>query len=240
MRFIQEQKQLNREPISQLAWFDVLILTIIFWSDAIHSSTIHYFNLIQGTTSIDENLIFTVADNYYALITQVLTFSIALAYLWLRHFDFKSWNIHITWKAIGYGILIFIGGAILMDVYFLITDPIAVVLPFPSPMGAFLGNETVSTVIYALFNGIYEELYFLGICLAVAPKSQKRALLFSLLIRVSFHTYQGMLSAFAIGFLFGGYIYLLYHHSKDKNLVPFFVAHAIADVIGLGIFAFLY
>ena len=239
MIFSQEQAQQSRQKRSQLAWFDVLILTIIFWGEAIYSSTMYYLYLMQGTTSIEENLVFTVADNYNALATQVVTLFIAIAYLLLRHFDFKTWNVSITPKAVGYGILIFIFSAILMDVFFLITGPFAKFLPFPGPIGAFFGNATVSRVIYALFNGVYEEIYFLGICLAVAPKAMKWAIPFSLLIRISFHTYQGMLSALAIGLLFGGFLYLLYRRSKDKNLVPFFVAHAIADVTGLGILGFL-
>lgn len=127
-----------------------------------------------------------------------------------------------------------------MDAFFLLTDPIAGILPFPGPITGFFGSEMVSTVLYALFNGVYEELFFLGICLTVAPKDMKWAVPFSLLVRVCFHTYQGMLAAFAIGVLFGGFLWLIYRRSKDKNLVPFFVAHAIADVIGLGILGFFW
>ena len=94
-------------------------------------------------------------------------------------------------------------------------------------------------MIYAVFNGVYEEIYFLGICLAVKPEHRKWAVPFSLLVRVSFHTYQGMFSALGIGVLFGLYFYLLYRRSKDKNLLPFFVAHMWGDIIGVGILHYL-
>ena len=127
----------------------------------------------------------------------------------------------------------------LMDAYSLIAWPLEEIAPFPHIIGAFFENELVSTVIYAVFNGVYEEIYFLGICLAVKPEHRKWAVPFSLLVRVSFHTYQGMFSALGIGVLFGLYFYLLYRRSKDKNLLPFFVAHMWGDIIGVGILHYL-
>lgn len=95
-------------------------------------------------------------------------------------------------------------------------------------------------MIYALLNGVYEEIYFLGICLAVRKEHLKWALPFSLLIRVSFHTYQGMISALGIGLLFGIFMYLMYRRSKDRNLLPFFIAHAIGDIFGLGVLSYFW
>lgn len=107
---------------------------------------------------------------------------------------------------------------------------------FPIPMSlGFFNNETVSTVIYSLFNGIYEEIYFLGICLAMEKKYLKWVLPFSMLVRFSFHTYQGMLSAFGIGIVFGLFMFYVYQKIENKNLMPFFLAHALADIFGLGI-----
>ena len=47
------------------------------------------------------------------------------------------------------------------------------------------------------------------------------------------------LAALGIGVLFGLYFYLLYRRSKDKNLMPFFVAHMWGDIIGVGILHYL-
>ena len=210
------------------------------WGEGIYTSTVSYIALMQGTTTVGGNLSFSAADNYGALALQAGLLLLALLYLWLRRFDFKAWTIHFDLKAAGCGILIFLAAALLLDVYFLLTDPLAGVLPFPGPIGAFFGGETVSGVIYALLNGVYEELYFLGICLAVRKEHLKWAVPFSLLIRVSFHTYQGMLSALGIGLLFGAFMYLLYRRSKDKNLLPFFIAHAIGDIFGLGILSYFW
>ena len=219
----------------QLAWFDILILTVILWGEAIYTSTAAYYWLLTGANTIEDNLVFTPADNYLALAQQAGLLLAALLYLRLRQFDFSKWSIRFNMKSIVCGGMIFVCGALLFDVYSLAVGPLAETLPIPGPIGSFFGKERVSDVIYALLNGVYEELYFLGICLAAPPKQQKWAVPFSLLIRFSFHTYQGVLSALGIGLLFGGFMYLLYSHSKSKNLLPFFVAHALGDVFGLGI-----
>lgn len=230
----------NKERLRYLAWFDILILTVIFWGEGIYTSTVSYIALIQGATTVDDNLTFSAADNYGALALQAGLLLLALLYLWLRRFDFKAWKIRFNLKAVAFGVLIFLAAALLLDIYFLLTDPLANVLPVPGPIGVFFGSETVSGVTYALLNGVYEELYFLGICLAVRKEHLKWAVPFSLLIRVSFHTYQGMLSALGIGLLFGIFMYLLYRRSKDRNLLPFFIAHAIGDIFGLGILSYFW
>lgn len=185
-------------------------------------------------------LLFSATDNYGALALQAGLLLLALLYLWLRRFDFKVWTIRFNIKAVAGGVLIFLAAALLLDIYFMLTNPLTALLPFPGPIGAFFGSETVSSVIYALLNGVYEEIYFLGICLAVRKEHLKWALPFSLLIRVSFHTYQGMISALGIGLLFGIFMYLMYRRSKDRNLLPFFIAHAIGDIFGLGVLSYFW
>ena len=230
----------SQNKIRYLKWFDILILTVILWAESIYISTVSYIALGQGTSTVNDNLVFSVSDNYRALAMQAVLLFIALLYLRLRRFDFKTWNIRLNPKAVVYGVLIFLAGALLFDVYSLLVYPLSSMLPFPGMIRAFFANETVSVVIYAMLNGLYEELYFLGICMAVKKEHLKWVIPFSLLIRVSFHTYQGMLSALGIGVLFGGLLYLLYRRSKSKNLLPFFIAHAIGDILGMGILSYFW
>ena len=229
----------NKEKIRHLKWFDILILTLIMLGQAIYNSTMSYIVLIQGIVTIEDNITYSAADNYFGLARQIVYLLVALAYLWLRCFDFKTWTIRFDLKAVIYGILIFLGAALLLDIYNLLTYQLTVASLFAGPIGAFFGNETVASVIYAMLNGVYEELYFLGICLSVKKESLKWVVPFSLLIRVSFHTYQGMVTALGIGLVFGSFMFLLYHRSKDKHLMPFFIAHIIADIFGLGILSYL-
>jgi len=247
------QRWRKRGKICTLRWFDVLTLTVILWGRSIIESTMVYLSYFGEVPVYEDSsaseaavvteegeIVFSVASNYGALAMQVGLFLIAMLYLWLRRFDFRTWSVRLTWKSPIFAALIFLGGALLLDLYFMLTSPVAERLPFPGPIEGFFGNETVSKVIYGLFNGMYEELYFLGICLAVAPRHLKWALPFSLLVRVSFHTYQGSISALGIGLVFGSFMFLAYRYSKDKNLLPFFLAHSLGDIFGLGVLSYFW
>ena len=88
-----------------------------------------------------------------------------------------------------------------------------------------------STVVYALFNGLYEEFFFLGLLLSTDTKKRSLVLLFSTIVRTSFLTYLGLVSALVIGVPFGLFYYYMYRNKND-NLLPYFLAHALADMVG--------
>ena len=74
-------------------------------------------------------------------------------------------------------------------------------------------------ILYSLFNGVYEEFFFLGLLTSVKEESKWCVLGFSTLVRFSVHTYQGL-------------VYYFFYKYKVKNLLPFFLAHAFADMVG--------
>ena len=86
-------------------------------------------------------------------------------------------------------------------------------------------------IAYGLLNGFYEEFFFLGLMTSVKEENQWKALAFSTLVRFSFHTYQGMLWAIVIGVVYGLFYYFMYK-KVVKNLLPFFLMHALADMFG--------
>ena len=90
---------------------------------------------------------------------------------------------------------------------------------------------TPRAILYDLLNGFYEEFFFLGLLTSVQDRYKWWILLYSTIIRISFHTYQGMLWALTIGVGFGLLYYFLYKY-KVKNLLPFFLVHALADMYG--------
>lgn len=79
------------------------------------------------------------------------------------------------------------------------------VLAFISPMAVIDKFMALSpmAIAYGLLNGFYEEFFFLGLLTSVKGKYKWLVLLFSTIVRVSFHTYQGMLWALVIGVVFG-------------------------------------
>ncbi|HEL9630501.1 TPA: CPBP family intramembrane metalloprotease, partial [Streptococcus suis] len=92
-----------------------------------------------------------------------------------------------------------------------------------------------SRVLFSLMNGFYEEFFFLGLLLSTNKTYRLWILIFSTIVRVSFHTYQGLPSALVIGIVFGLFYYFLYTRKND-NLLPFFLGHAFADMVGTSFF----
>lgn len=84
-------------------------------------------------------------------------------------------------------------------------------------------------------NGFYEEFFFLGLLLSTNKKYRPWILVFSTIVRISFHTYQGLPSVLVIGVVFGLFYYFMYTRKHD-NLLPFFLGHAFADMVGMSFF----
>lgn len=94
------------------------------------------------------------------------------------------------------------------------------------------GALSVSLVLFALLNGFFEEVFFLGLVLAVSPRWRPLAIVLSLGVRFAFHTYQGLAGAATITTL--GLVFLLARR-RISALPPFMLAHACFDVTGLGL-----
>lgn len=222
----------------QLQWWDVVILSLILFGGAIWSSTTTFFTvspeiLAQGTE-------FTSADNYSAMFSTVIELLFAYIYLRWRQFDFSQWKYHITWKDTFYALGIFLLLSLSMDVVSILSLGWSEATAYVGELGILsaLAEVDFSLVAFSLLNGFYEEIFFLGICTHVPKQQQKGVLLYSFVIRFSFHTYQGLASALGIGLLVGGIYYWLYQ-KKSQNLYPYMLSHSLADIIGLGILPLL-
>lgn len=248
--------------LKELRWWDILVATAIMIGPFIYSSTVNYLSALNSAaqTGASTNIINNNFDsmNYDMLLFQLPLLVATLVYLRIRNFDFSKWKFKINWKTILYGIGLFILISLVVDIIYLVGSNIALYLGDSMEMvnaagvdaesameqtesgtlaDMILGKLNISTIIYALFNGVYEELYFLGMCLFVAPKYVKWSFLFSILVRFSFHTYQGILPAIGITSI-GVVYYIIYMKTKKKNLYPFFLSHEIADVFGLSILGY--
>ncbi|WP_250278123.1 CPBP family intramembrane glutamic endopeptidase [[Clostridium] colinum] len=95
----------------------------------------------------------------------------------------------------------------------------------------------ISLILFALLNGFYEEIFFLGICIHVKKEYRIISLVYSLIIRTLFHTYYGLFTALEIGLVIGIIYYIFY--KRNKNLYPFMMSHTIADIVSLGIIQLL-
>ncbi|MFR4639115.1 MAG: hypothetical protein ACLT8H_07835 [Streptococcus parasanguinis] len=71
----------------------------------------------------------------------------------------------------------------------------------------------------------------MGLMTSVSEKNKWKALAFSTLIRFSFHTYQGA-SLGPCDWRHYGLFYYVMYKKVVKNLLPFFLMHALADMFG--------
>ncbi|WP_373756641.1 CPBP family intramembrane glutamate endopeptidase, partial [Streptococcus ferus] len=151
-----------KEKITVLKWFDIAIITVIMFGDGIYNSTLQYLALSNQTSTLKENLTFSSMQNYQALALQSLLLFLAFMYLVFRNFDFSVWTqkmVFEPWllvKIVG----IFILAALAMDIYALVSYQLSAAAT-PS-LAQLFPNLDLSLILYALLNGFYEEIFFLG------------------------------------------------------------------------------
>lgn len=223
--------------------YDIIIIAMIMFATAIYQSNYMFFTSLYNS---DESLfggnsdIVEISEHIF-VIEEIFLALIVLVYLKFRNFDFSQWQFKITIKDTIVAVVLFCIPAFLMDCFLQLAwfltpqdgleqDVEAYTIPL---------NINFTTLINSLVNGSFEELFFIAICMSVSHDKLRKVLFFSLLIRISFHTYQGIYSALGIGLILGIFYFVVYQKGY-KNLYGFFLSHALADVFGLGLVNFLY
>lgn len=228
----------NRMKIKNLKWWDVMIISMILFGGAIYSSTSIFFDPeFHELANLTE---FSKLDNLFGIFTILIELSIAFLYLKWRRFDFSQWKYEITWKKTVLSVFLFILIALSLDAFDILFSGWGNATAYVGTHGYLYVLESLdmSLIVFSLLNGFYEEIFFLGVCFSVEEKYRPWAFAYSLLIRFSFHTYQGMAAALGIGFVLGILYYFLFLKS-DKNLYPFMLAHSFADIVGVSILSLL-
>lgn len=232
-----------KEKLKYLRWFDILIVTCIMFGIFIVTSTQLFIGLLQSDPQAiqdsAESMDITSDGAAYTgnFTLQSILLIIALLYLLIRNFDFKQLKIRLHWSVI-------IWVPVLFSIIGLFGDLVSTVsgeynyfdlslLQYINPMevlNKFLALSPLA-IGYSFLNGFYEEFFFLGLLTSVKDEHKWYALAFSTLVRVSFHTYQGLLWSLVIGVVYGLFYYFMYK-KVIKNLLPFFLMHAMTDMFG--------
>ncbi|HEM6371127.1 TPA: CPBP family intramembrane metalloprotease [Streptococcus suis] len=237
------------QPLKELRWFDLLILTAIIWGNSIITSTQMWIASFSATEAVDASVSsFSSSDDWWAIGNELKLLAIALIYLFIRRFDFKQLKVKLHWNVLLWAPAIFLGAGLLCDLAFdfydlfpSLTDNFTYLGYFPyydwsiSSVIEKFATLSPSRVLFSLMNGFYEEFYFLGLLLSTNKTYRPWILIFSTIVRISFHTYQGLQSALVIGVVFGLFYYFMYTRKND-NLLPFFLGHAFADMVGTSFF----
>lgn len=230
------------QPLKYLKWFDIVIVTVLLFGRFIYRSTELYLaSLSPSTTTAVADATSKTANDGAAyssnLELQLLMLALTVVYLLFRRFDFKQLPIRLSWSVLFWVPFIFAVMGILADTVTTLSgeynyfDPQLWKYIDLTEIFRKLIDLTPRAILYDLLNGFYEEFFFLGLLTSVQDRYKWWILLYSTIIRISFHTYQGMLWALTIGVGFGLLYYFLYKY-KVKNLLPFFLVHALADMYG--------
>lgn len=213
---------------------DIAVLTVIFFGQAIYQSTQRFLALQQAGQAMPTDLGFSTAGNYWGIGFELVSLAVAGGYLWWRKFDFRQLNFRVNRYTLPLALLFGLtadmvaGGYDFLSSLFYpqVTTTEQAMTGLPTESGL-----TADVAVYALLNGFYEEVFFLGLLFCVPRRYYGWMMAYSLLVRLSFHTYQGLESAMVISSL--GLVFLAYRW-RWSVLVPFILAHAFFDMTGLG------
>lgn len=219
------------EKSSVLSFTDIVVLSLIFFGMPAYSSLAGYLELQQNGLSQPETLSINELASYSTMIYSAVSVAAAWLYLRWRKFDFGTLDFRINRYTLPLTLLLVLCAGAAADVYQLVHSTLVPEHYPETAEGAYEGMRlTPELVITSLFNGFFEEIFFMGLVFAVAPKMLSKAFAYSLLVRFVFHTYQGLAGALTVTTL-GISFFLL--RRKIPYLVPFFLAHGIFDIFGL-------
>ncbi|MDO4435603.1 MAG: CPBP family intramembrane metalloprotease [Cardiobacteriaceae bacterium] len=238
------------KSLRYLTILDVLILTTIFFGSAIISSHLGYVQLQESVAEAPTDWLLMEGNHWQSIGEECLWLVLAFGYLYWRKFDWRHFDFSVDKQsALKTVIYVLLAGTVATLYEYAQAWVHFGLFPeqYPTEIGEGLATEgsaevmneaaglpwdywTGSFILFALLNGFFEELFFLGVVFAVKPKALPYMVVFSLLVRFSFHTYQGIMGALTITTLGITFALLRYRY---RQLLPFMWAHSVFDLVGL-------
>lgn len=229
----------RRECATPMRWWDLAALSGILVGPAIATST----QMLLGTgVAAPEPTVteFDSGQNWGALAQQSAQLLAGFGYIYLRNIKLIPWSIKPTVRGTLLGVGLFAAAGLVFDLAFQAYDQLTTAeATETNETGHYAGGIDVSLVAYSLFNGFYEEFLFLVIFLSLMTKHQGALLAASVAVRIAFHTYQGLFNALLIGAVFGVGFHVLATRFPRQRIYPFAVAHALGDLLGVGLLSLL-
>jgi membrane protease YdiL (CAAX protease family) len=188
----------------------------------------------------------------HTLVMESAILGLLFLYLHRRGWQVADFRIRLTWRGSGQGLLLipgmFIANSVTVAAGFLIfyacQSQYGHFSAFIIANGPHLKLHSIHAswlaVIPALvLNGFFEEITCMGYAFNqfAAKRGPLFALVITVLLRMSCHTYQGAVHALGIGAVFfvSGLVYWW-----TRNLWPLILAHIIADSLSFGVVKFLF
>ncbi|MBR8703013.1 CPBP family intramembrane glutamic endopeptidase [Porphyromonas levii] len=233
----------SSSPKRLLSLTDYGVLFLIFFGYFTFTSLLMFFGTPDPQAPSADS--FTEQQNIFSIVLELSFLSVAGLYLWWRRFDFSALSFSVKWYTLPLMLLLIIVGGGILDVClygsYWIKHGVNPLKYFPiwysDPNVDYFAHINIWLVLFALLNGFFEELFFMGLTFAVNAQYRLVAIIASIFIRFGFHLYQGVLSAFGIALM--GVVFICIRQ-KFTSLVPFVLVHSIFDIFGTGILLWIY
>lgn len=170
---------------------------------------------------------FSDADNVFGMALEIALGGCALWYLHVRKFDTRSLYPRPQWGGAAQGAGLY---AVALLLGWLAAMPFAGDDGEPAMVAFSFANVSLaSTVAFAMVNGVFEEVFLLGVLLrGLKGHGVVFAAGFSLLVRLLYHLYQGPAGVIAV-LVFG--LVLTVFYLRTGRLWPVVFAHILGDIV---------
>ncbi|OFX68094.1 MAG: hypothetical protein A2X14_01465 [Bacteroidetes bacterium GWD2_33_33] len=210
-------------------FWETIIVLLIGFGIFIYSSTTAF---LKVNSDYSHSWIYklTSQGHFSIVIIEIISLSLIIYFLKLRGWKKEDFNLEFTLKLIWTGLLI-------MFIKNIITNGSYKILEFLNVIDTSTVNHVqygldanwISILLIVIINSIYEEFILIGYLFKrLHNLNPYLVIIISLIIRESYHTYQGWMSLLVIipvGLVFG------YYYAKYKKLWPIIFAHAFTNLI---------
>ncbi|MBS2212716.1 CPBP family intramembrane metalloprotease [Carboxylicivirga mesophila] len=200
---------------------ELLIVLIVGFGFFAFSST---YKLIFGQTANDIQV--SNYGTYFNTLYQIIVLTIIGTFLKFRGWKLLDFNLRFKFRMIFIAILLLLTTALFINIILVIIDVIGLdIINTENKPNFTIEANWLSLVMIIVINSIYEESLLIGYLFKRFEKmSPIIVIVFSMLIRLSFHTYQGWFSLISIpiiSLVFGIY------YIKYRKLWPLIIAHGL-------------
>lgn len=217
---------------------DMLVLAILFFGAAIYSSTQWFWDIQSARVAAAEAVAFDEGSHRSTIIYELCSLACVWLYLRWRRFDWKNLDFSMNRKTLWWTLVFIISAGLVADIFHYLNHYLTSIITGAEPTYA---QDNVSEsaqrinawlLVVSALNGFFEELFFIGLIYTVRQNHLRWTLVFGLIVRFAFHTYQGLDSALIITTL--GIVFIFWR-ARVSQLMPFMLAHSVFDIFGLSL-----
>jgi uncharacterized protein len=208
---------------------ELLVVMIIGFGLFIYSSTRGFF-IVNSNYDKTWTYRLTSQGHFSIVIYETIALLAILYILKIRNWKVSDFNLEFTFKMIWVAILLIMIRNIITNMGYKLFELINVVDRSTIQHVQYgLESNWISISLIIVINSVYEEFLLIGYFFKRLEKYHPAVVIgLSMLIRLSYHTYQGWMSLFSIipvGLVFG------YYYFKYKKLWPVIIAHGLLNLI---------